>query len=50
VLKIADFGLARLHSQEACGPYSHQVATRCVRARRFGALPRRRRRSHRWFC
>lgn len=29
VLKLADFGLARVHSFEATGrPYSHQVATR----------------------
>ncbi|KAI9360011.1 kinase-like domain-containing protein [Zopfochytrium polystomum] len=33
VLKLADFGLARVHSYEKTGrPYSHQVATRWYRA------------------
>ncbi|XP_066595252.1 cyclin-dependent kinase 20-like [Prorops nasuta] len=32
ILKIADFGLARLMREDVSGPYSHQVATRWYRA------------------
>ncbi|KAJ1339126.1 hypothetical protein BSLG_006264 [Batrachochytrium salamandrivorans] len=33
ILKLADFGLARVHSTDpSCRPYSHQVATRWYRA------------------
>ena len=31
ILKLADFGLARVHSYDTTGrPYSHQVATRFI--------------------
>lgn len=32
VLKIADFGLARIYNSESTRQYSHQVATRWYRA------------------
>jgi serine/threonine protein kinase len=30
VLKLGDFGLARVHAPDQTRPYTHQVATRCV--------------------